>query len=109
MLVADWVAYIFCAFIVTLVMTGELKDVTLCRFATQIAGDRLPPMWRVAILTLAFLRRWVFLAILMATVVFLVIFSGAGAVNVCFSTIAILFMCVLCVVLLLLPFHTAIC
>ena len=37
------------------------------------------------------LRRWVFLPALMITVIALVVFTGGLALNVCFSTVAILF------------------
>ena len=81
MLVADWVAYIFCAVIVTLVMTGELKDVTLCRFAAEIAGAAASCLARGGVDARISAAVGVF-GNFDGNCCVLVIFSGAGAVNV---------------------------
>ena len=88
---ADWIAYAMCSIVVALTMVGELKDIVLVGMAIDRAGDRLSPGWRLALSTLNGVRRWVFLPALMITVIALVVFTGGLALNVCFSTVAILF------------------
>ena len=87
----DWVAYALCAIVVSLTMVGELKDIMLVRMQILQAGDKLSARWRFFLTVLNGVRRWVFLPGLLLTVVGLVVFTGGKASNICFSTVAILF------------------
>ena len=88
----DLAALLFSSFIVAFQVVGELKDITLCRFAVLDAGDRLSSGWRASLLCLGFVRRWVFLVVLVTTVPMLVVQQGGDALSICFNSIAILFM-----------------
>jgi hypothetical protein len=89
---ADWVALFFACFVVAFQVVGELKDVTLCSTAIARAGGALHPGWRYGFLVINAARRWIFLTVLCVSVPLLVVYKGGDALNVCFNTIAILFM-----------------
>lgn len=91
MALADWIAYTLCSIVVTLTTVGELKDIVLVRMAIVGAGDSLSPRARFALTAVNETRRWVFIPSLLVTVIALVVFTGGLASNVCFSTVAILF------------------
>jgi hypothetical protein len=61
------------------------------RYAIDAAHDRLAPKWLLAVRVLCAWRRFVFLPGVMITVLGFVLYTGGGAMNVCFSTIALLF------------------
>ena len=86
----DWVAYALCAIVVSLTMVGELKDIMLVRMQI-LQADNLSARWRFCLTAVNGVRRWVFLPGLLLTVVGLVVFTGGKASNICFSTVAILF------------------
>eukprot|EP01046_Picozoa_sp_COSAG06_P014957 COSAG06_NODE_943_length_11375_cov_11.840635_7_plen_240_part_00 len=75
----DLAALLFASIVVAFNVVGELKDITLCRFAIQDAGDKLSSGWRTSLLLLGFVRRCVFLVVLVTTVPLLVVMEGANA------------------------------
>lgn len=89
----DWASLLFSCFIVGFQVVGELKDIELCRLAIAHApADALSCGWLFGLQALGFFRRWVFLTLLTMIVPLLVVYRGADALNICFNTIAILFM-----------------
>lgn len=92
----DHATYLLCGIVVSLTIVGELKDIWLCKFLIEAVGDKLSPKWRVALELTAAWRRFVFLPGVMITVINFVLFTGGGAMNVCFSTIALLFVRLFC-------------
>ena len=77
---------------VALALLAEIKDLTLVALAIEQAGDRLSPWWRRSLSLLNGVRRWVFLPALLATVPSLVLVKGGDALNICFNTVAVLFL-----------------
>ena len=71
---------------------SELKDVELCAISIEKAGDKLSPTTNHLLRLLGGLRRWCFLPAIVTSCVQLVLFKGGDALNVCFNTIAVLFM-----------------
>ena len=49
--------------------------------------------WRLALRFLLWMRRWVFLPVLVMNVPFLVLIKGGDALSVCLNAVAILFLC----------------
>ena len=58
---SEWAALVFCAILIGLAMVGEMKDIELCNYAIERAGNKLSLRWRRALLALNFIRRWTFL------------------------------------------------
>jgi hypothetical protein len=90
---ADNITLVFAAFIVAFTVVGELKDIELCSMAVAHAGDKLSKGWWLALRFVLWMRRWVFLPILVVNVPFLVLYKGGDALSVCLNTVAILFLC----------------
>jgi hypothetical protein len=88
----DWVAYMFASFIVSFQVVGELKDIQLCNLAMEHAGSAISPRWLFGLQFVGFMRRWVFLTLLTCSVPMLVVYRGGDALQICFNTVAILFM-----------------
>ena len=89
--VFDWTALWLAVTLVGLTVIGEMKDIRLCELSLEqsSSGKRaLQPGLR----TLGFLRRWVFLPLLMSTVPALVGTQGGDALSVSLNTVAILFL-----------------
>ena len=91
MQLTDWLAYGFCSLLVTLAIVGEIKDIQLCLYALGQASERLPKHWRIGLRMIALVRRWAFLPWLLMSVVTLVVYQGGSALQVCFNSVAILF------------------
>jgi hypothetical protein len=72
----DIVALAFATFIVACKVVGELKDIELCALSVVHAGAGLSRGWRRALTLLGFVRRWMFLPMLMTTVPVLVLLKG---------------------------------
>jgi hypothetical protein len=87
----DWTALVFASYIVGQTIVGELKDMLLCQIAIERLGDKLGP-WRHPIIIGIFMRRTLFLPVMLGTVAMLVVFRGGDSLSVCFNTVAILFM-----------------
>ena len=99
--VSDWAALCLCTALVALGVSHELHDIDLCNFvltATESLLDHGPRTTgsteetrafasRPAVLLLNFVRRWVFLPAIVATVPFLVVMKGGDATNVCFNSV----------------------
>ena len=90
---ADDITLVFATFIVAFTIVGELKDIKLCSMAVAHAGDKLSMGWRLALRFLLWMRRWVFLPVLVMNVPFLVLIKGGDALSVCLNAVAILFLC----------------
>jgi hypothetical protein len=69
------------------------QDIELCDMAIRHAGDRIAPSWRAALLVLGGVRRWLFLPTLVMVIPMLVMYKGGDALNVCFNSVAVLFLC----------------
>lgn len=93
MMAPDWAAYIFCSVVVSLTMVGEMKDIMLVSFAIENAHveGQLSTAWKFFLSLLNKIRRWVFIPSLMLTVLGVVIYNSGEAGQVCFSTVALLF------------------
>eukprot|EP01046_Picozoa_sp_COSAG06_P000246 COSAG06_NODE_7_length_38054_cov_37.302569_8_plen_470_part_00 len=89
----DSIALVFASCIVAFIVVGELKDIQLCSIAIAHADDRLTKGWWLALGFLLWMRRWVFLVVLVGNVPALVLNKGGDALSVCLNTVAILFMC----------------
>lgn len=86
----DWIAMFFASMFVALAVCGELRDIKVVIIAIE-REEKVSTAWRYAILFLCWMRRYVFLPGLVATVEYLVFFKGADALSICFNTIAVLF------------------
>lgn len=102
---SDWVALVLCTVLVALGVSHELHDIDLCAFVLanhrrlEILLDQVPRATeysaedtrmgqiRSAGLHLNFVRRWVFLPAVVATVPFLVVMKGGDATDVCFNSV----------------------
>jgi hypothetical protein len=73
---ADWVALVVSALVVSLTITGELKDIRLCETAVVQAGGKIGVRTRIALKLLGSLRRRVFLPALLFTIPMLVVNQG---------------------------------
>lgn len=87
----DWVALLLCSYIVGLQVVGEIKDTALCEMLMERNIKELPQHWKLALAVLNRLRSQVFLQPLLASIPLVVLTQGGGALNVCFNTIAVLF------------------
>ena len=100
---SDWAALCLCTALVALGVSHELHDIDLCNFVltatrsllddgthtTASAEETLhaqAPSRRAGLL-LNFVRRWVFLPAIVATVPFLVVMKGGDATSVCFNSV----------------------
>jgi hypothetical protein len=63
----------------------------LCLYALAEAGDDIPKLSRFVLTGTLLARRWTFMPLLMILVVALVTSQGGSALDICFNTIAILF------------------
>eukprot|EP01047_Picozoa_sp_COSAG01_P013813 COSAG01_NODE_659_length_14436_cov_15.108112_3_plen_393_part_00 len=88
----DWVALVLASYIVGITVAGEIKDIHLCSIATEKAVDCISLPYQRALTGLNSLRRWVFLTLFGWIVPSLVGLKGGDALNICFNTIAILFL-----------------
>eukprot|EP01052_Picozoa_sp_SAG31_P008927 SAG31_NODE_459_length_15396_cov_5.092502_5_plen_489_part_00 len=86
----DWFALGLAALMVALTVSGELKDIRLC----TISLKRNPPSkaWCIALSFLQGMRRWLFLPCLVIVIPFLLVTTGTSSLQICFNTIAILFL-----------------
>lgn len=87
----DHATYLLCGIVISLTIVGELKDIYLCEFLISNLAEKIAAKWRVALELTGLWRRFVFLPGVMITVIGFVLYTGGGAMNVCFSTIALLF------------------
>jgi hypothetical protein len=88
---ADLLALTFASMIIGLAAVGEIKDIDLSRMAMDHAGDRLGTGWRRGFVFVNFLRRRVFILLVVMAATILVLFHGGDALSVCMNTVAILF------------------
>lgn len=72
----DKMALLVCAYVASLNIVAELKDIELVGAALEQAGDRISPNSRWGFGLLNGIRRWVFLPALLQTLPFLVMFQG---------------------------------
>lgn len=103
---SDWAALLLCTVLVALGISHELQDIDLCTFvltgAAQVHRESLLKdglgadagtentrafSSMPAGLLLPFIRRWVLLPAIVATVPFLVVMKGGDATNVCFNSV----------------------
>jgi hypothetical protein len=89
----DWAALLFSASVVAFKVAAELKDIELCNVAIAHAGSAISPGWRAALLVIGVVRRFSFLSALLIVIPTLVFTQGGDALQVCFNTVAILFIC----------------
>ena len=89
----DWMALFFSTTVVAFAVTSELQDIELCMVAVRNAKGGATTRVRFAMGALRFLRRYVFLNCLVASIPVLVWNQGADALSVCFNTVAVLFIC----------------
>lgn len=89
----DWIALMFCSVFMGLKVAGELKDIELCTISMQRKSDTVALPYRIGLVVVTLLRRWLFLSAITVCVPLLVIFKGGDGLTVCFNTIAIIFMC----------------
>eukprot|EP01051_Picozoa_sp_SAG22_P014419 SAG22_NODE_1748_length_3664_cov_10.806171_4_plen_232_part_00 len=87
----DWVTLVLAAFSIGLAIVGELKDIELCSTAVR-PSTTLSSGWRYALTFLSVLRRFTLLPGMCTCVIALVIFEGSDALNICFNTVALMFM-----------------
>ena len=66
----------FCAALVGMSAVAELRDIDLCMLTIDRADLPVPTGWRVALRTLANLRHYMLLPLLVANVPMLVLFGG---------------------------------
>lgn len=87
----DWMALLLCSYVVGMTVVGEIKDTALCRIAIERNVKELTIGWKIGLELLNTLRSQFFLLPLMAAVPVVVLTQGGSALQVCFNTIAILF------------------
>lgn len=87
----DWATLVLASYVVALTVIGELKDIELCNIAIERLGENIG-QWRHVIVLGTFLRRAMFLPVMLNTVGLLVVIRGGDSLSVCFNTVAILFM-----------------
>lgn len=88
----DWVCLAFAACIAAFTLVGEYRDIRLCSVAIVRAGRLLSPRMRIALIMLGGLRRWCFLPGLIVPLIMIPLAKGGDALNVCFNTVALLFL-----------------
>jgi hypothetical protein len=89
----DWTCLLLASGVVALAVVSELRDVTLCELQKLHASKDPGCGWRTALDLLTGIRRSLFLPGLVITVPYLVVLKGGDALNVCFNTLAVLFLC----------------
>ena len=87
----DWVALVMCSYLVGLQVVGEIKDTALCEMAIQRHIKELSPGWQLALHLLNLMRGQIFLHPLMGAIPAVVLTQGGSALNICFNTLAVLF------------------
>jgi hypothetical protein len=95
MTVGDFVTLGFCAFVLAMKVSGEIKDIELCRVGLERAkaAGGIRTAERRLLLAICFARQWVFIPLLLQTVLLLVVFMKNDALSICFNFVALLFLC----------------
>jgi hypothetical protein len=93
MRVMDWLTLTLAGAVAAMTTTAELRDITFCKITFSRATIDKSSKWCTAIRLLGWLRRWVFLPFLVATVPFVVYCRAADSLSICFNTVAVLFLC----------------
>ena len=88
----DGLALFFASWMVALTVVKELRDIRLAHYCVKASEAEIPPGWLRGLAFLGFVRRFVFVPMLVVAAVFLVIFDGGDAKSVCMNTVALLFM-----------------
>lgn len=89
----DYAALVFASFIVAFTVVGELKDIQVTSIAVTHADEKLSKGWTFALRFVLWMRRYVFLPIVVANVPTLVLLKGGDALRICLNAVAILFLC----------------
>ena len=89
----DWLTLTLAATIAAMTVTAELRDIMFCNIAFARSTIDRSTKWVKAIRMLGWLRRWIFLPYLVATVPFVVYCRAADSLSICFNTVAVLFLC----------------
>jgi hypothetical protein len=95
MLAFDWITLMLAALVVVVTVVGELKDILLCEIAVRNAElqGTLSAAFRAGLKAQILARHFIFLPAMVAAVPMVVAFKGGDALNICFNTVAIVFMC----------------
>lgn len=88
---ADLLALTLASVVIGLQAVGEIKDIDLSSMAMKNAGDRLGVGWRRGFAFINFLRRRVFILLVVMAATILVLIHGGDALSVSMNTVAILF------------------
>ena len=92
MVTFDWLVLLLTAIVAAMTVVAELRDITLCLLALDRADPPVPAGWRVALRTLAVVRRCTFLPLLVLMIPLVVVFKSGDALSICFNTVAVLFL-----------------
>eukprot|EP01047_Picozoa_sp_COSAG01_P052335 COSAG01_NODE_5495_length_4226_cov_3.635328_2_plen_588_part_00 len=94
MSIFDRIVLFLASLVVAMAVTSELRDIFLCEVAVARAQSKCDvgksTLWLLRVLS--WLRRCCFLPALVSVVPWLVVVKGADALNVCFNTVAMLFL-----------------
>ena len=86
----DWVAVFISSYIIGLTIGGEITDIFLCEKLEERSG--LSARWKAAFAFINRTRAHVFLSLVLMTVPAVILTRGGSALDVCFNTVAILFL-----------------
>ena len=93
MVALDWFALLFSSICVAFKLAGERNDIELCRLAAVHGRDELARGWRTMLGAIGFVRRWIFLPLVMVSMVTMVLYRGSDAMSVCLNAIGVIFLC----------------
>jgi hypothetical protein len=92
MVAFDWMVLLLATGVAAMTVVAELRDITLCLLALDRADRPVPAGWRVALRSLAMIRRYTFLPLMVTMIPVVVLFQGGDALSICFNTVAVLFL-----------------
>lgn len=92
----DWMALLYSSFMIALAAVDEFSDVIFLEYtiASILSDDRFRTRhgWLRALSFLGYVRRFVFIPLLVFAAVWLAVFDGTDAQGVCMNTVALLYL-----------------
>jgi len=89
----DWITLFLTSTITAASVAAELRDIKLCQItAATAARTKATLPWRVALEVLQTFRQAFFLPLLVTLVPHVVVIRGGDSLNICFNTVAVLFL-----------------
>jgi hypothetical protein len=79
----DWLTLLLASIVVAMAVVGELRDVEICDIARSRCTEPPGVWWIRALRLLGFLRRFVFMPMLVGDVSWLVVMKSADALSIC--------------------------